>query len=133
MEYLFPVLFISHGTYNVISLFAVLELKVRGDSLVSLLAYVMYPFMLVVVVAADIFFLECASRPMSLSKSVKHQWRKWLYNQPNPWLRKFSKSCPTLKIMAKPGVTIGRERLAIFLRFCLKRAFFFVVYHRRIT
>lgn len=122
----FPAVFISHSIYNIIALFAVIELRDQTH----LLEFAMYPCMLVFTLGFDVITMEYASRPIPLSRQVKHGWRKCLYDNRNPWMAKFAGSCSVLKVCTKPSLSIGRDRLDIFLRFCLKRTLFFVVYHR---
>lgn len=128
-KYCFPTVFICHAGYNVLGLFAVIEIR----NSVPFIQFVMYPFMLCLCVGAAIVMLEYGSLPLALSKSIKNNWRKGQFVRADAWLAKFSKSCPTLQIYTVPRLTFGRERLAIFFRFCLQRTVFLVVYNERIN
>lgn len=123
-----PNMFIIHGVINVMCLFVVIELR---NSL-NLVEALLYPYMLFICVIFDVVVMEYASKPASLSKAVKNHWRKFQFLKEDQWLSRYSVSCPILRIYTAPTpLTVGRERLAIFFRFCLQRTLFFVVYHRK--
>lgn len=127
-EIIFPGLFIIHAGVIIMSLFVIIELRNK----LHLIAFILYPFLLIMAIGFDVFMMEFCSKPFSLSKLIKARWRKCQYNRKNIWLQLFDKSCPILKIHTSPNLPVDRVRLTIFMRFCLQRTLFFVVYHRRI-
>lgn len=123
-----PSLFIGHAGVSLDALFAIVELRHSFP----LAGFVMYPFTLLMIIGFDLVTSEFCNKPVTLSKSVKYQWQKSQYHKRNLHLSKFSLSCPILKIFTKPKLSVGRQRFAIFVRFCLQRTLFLVVYHRRL-
>lgn len=82
-------------------------------------------------VGFEAFMMEYASGPILHSKAVKMEWRRVQRLEKNSWLAKFAKSCPILKIFTKPNLPIGRDKLAHFMRFCLQRTLFLLVYNKK--
>lgn len=127
-EIIFPVLFIIHAGVIIMSLFVILELRNK----LHFMAFILYPFLLIMIIGFDVCMMEFCSKPFSLSKLIKWRWQKLQYHQKNVWLQRFARSCPILKIYTSPTLPVDRMRLTIFMRFCLQRTLFLVVYHRRI-
>lgn len=128
---LIPLNFILHAAFSVMCLFAIIEFH----NVLPLTGFIIYPFALLLIIVFDLVTMEYASKPKTLSVKCKQKWGKFQYF-PFPrrsllLLQKFSRSSPILIIYTTPKLHVGRERLAIFVRFCLQRTLFCVVYHRR--
>lgn len=121
-----PTIFVTHAGMSIICLFVVIELR----QFISGVVFIIYTFIMVMVVVFDVIMMEYASKPISFSKCIKQQWSKCQVVEGNCWLKRFSRSCPILRLYIKPSLSIGRERLAAFIKFCLQRTLFFVVLHR---
>jgi len=124
---LLPNMFFSSSILIICCLFATVELK---DEL-PIVVYVAFPFLLVLTSMFLLIMLEMTSRVVVLSKSIKTQW-SIKYCGKSLWYQKFARSCPPLKIVAGPFSKIGRDRIAIVLRFCLQRTIFLVVWSRKV-
>lgn len=128
-DFQMPNIFIVHGAVIVMCLFVMIELRHQ----MNFLETCFYTYILTLCVIFDVVVMEYASKPASLSNAVKSHWRKFQFLKADPWLMRYSASCPVLHVYtASTPLTVGRERLVIFFRFCLQRTLFFVVYHRRL-
>lgn len=128
-EYLLPMVISSHSICTIASMFDLIKRMNSGEK-GEPVGYIIYITLLAISVGFEAILLEFASKPIVRSKQVKGQWRSMQYTQKNEWLEKFEMSCPILKIYTRPSLPIERDKLAVFLRFCLQRTVFIVVYNR---
>lgn len=129
-DYILPTLISAHSVCTIVSMFDVIN-RMNSSGKGDPVGYIIYITLLAMSVGFEGIFMEFASKPIKRSKQVKGRWKQIQFTQNNEWLEKFEMSCPILKIYTRPSVPVGRDKLALFLRFSLQRTIFFVVYNRQ--
>lgn len=97
----------------------------------SVFTMIAFPFLSVVITLAMEMITEISSLTLHRSRKIVGKWWKREVFQRNEWFRKFSKSCPTVKIKMGALLAVDRDRFAIIMRFCLQRTFFLIVLSRK--